>query len=91
VPASRIPSDPDGCVDAKRAVVDACVHSRRRLIRSDMLPRPGSQRKVGPGYEGNMIAYATSNWDPNRAAQRSESLARAVHRINTLIARCSAG
>lgn len=90
VPMSKLPADPDDCDDAKRAVIDACVHSRRRVIKSDMLPRPGSHRKVGPGYEGSVIAYATSGWDPNRAAERSGSLARAVDRISTLVERCSA-
>jgi hypothetical protein len=88
VAAGRVPNDPEAYDDAKRAVVDACVHSKRRAVRDDMLPRPRSGRAVGPGYEGNIIDFATSAWDPERAAGRSDSLARAIARISELVERC---
>ena len=91
VAASRIPAAPDSCDDAKRAVVDACGASKRRTVRDDMLPRPRSGRPVGPGYEGSLIEFATTSWDPERAATRSDSLARAITRVAELVKRCKLG
>ncbi len=88
VSTARIPSAPDGCADAKRVVVDVCSTSKKSAIRHDMAPRLGSGRKVGPGYEGMIIAFADSAWDPRRAALESPSLARALDRIGELVARC---
>lgn len=88
VSAARLPRAPDECSDAKRVLVDVCSTSSKSAVRLDMTPRRGSGRKVGPGYEGMIIAFADAAWDPRRAASESPSLARAMNRIGELVARC---
>lgn len=88
VAETRLPVDPDSCDDAKRVVVDVCQRSRTSHVRADMTPRPGSRRRVGPGYEGRLIAFAESLWDPQRARHHSDSLDRAITRVEDLVRRC---
>ena len=84
VAASRFPADPDAVNDPKQALVNLAAHSRRRAIREDMTPRPGSGRSVGPNYSGRLIEFITdesAGWRPDVAANRSDSLARALRAV----------
>jgi hypothetical protein len=84
VPATRIPRDPDSIERPKRFVVDLAARSRRRDIRMDMTPRPGTGRTVGPAYTSRMIEFVTdgrNGWRPSVAARHSESLARCLRRL----------
>lgn len=85
VAASRLPVDPDAVADPKQTLVNAAATSRRRAIREDMAPRPGSGRAVGPNYAGRLIEFLTDEtggWRPDVAATRSNSLARAIRAIS---------
>lgn len=90
VAETRLPTTPDSCDDAKRVLVDVCQRSRKPHVRADMAPRPGSGRRVGPGYEGRLIAFAQSVWNPQRARLHSDSLDRALTSVEALVTRCSA-
>lgn len=88
VARSRIPQHAEGEANPKQMVVGLARRSRRRRIREDMVPRPGSGRKVGPAYTSRLIEFASnrdSGWRPNVAAQRSESLSRCLRCIRRLI------
>lgn len=50
VPHHRLPAAPDHLADPKQTMVDLARASRRAEIRQDLVPRPGSGRRVGPGY-----------------------------------------
>jgi hypothetical protein len=86
VPAARVPLAPEAVPDPKRAVVDLAIHSRRRAIREDMVPRVGSGRPVGPAYASRLIEFVEDHWRPEIAAQSSDSLRRCCERVDELIA-----
>jgi hypothetical protein len=88
VPASAVPDQPDELPDAKSTVLAAIVRSRRKAIRVDMLPRPGSGRQVGAVYTSRLIEFASDSdrgWRPSVAAQRSPSLSSCLTRLDSLI------
>jgi hypothetical protein len=81
IPLARIPQRPDVEENPKRVLVDLARRSRKRAIREDMVPRPGSGSQVGPGYTGRLIEFvaaADHPWRPSVAMQRSDSLRRCL-------------
>lgn len=87
VSSSRVPGDPEGLDDPKGAMVNLARHSRRKSVREDMIPGEKSRRRVGPAYPGRLIEYTTTKWRPDIAAQRSESLQRAINCLCHLVRR----
>jgi hypothetical protein len=88
IPASRVTSDPDELLDPKQTLVELARSSRRRNIREDMVPRPGSGRKVGPAYTSRLIEFVTPTgalWRPDVAAHRSDSLRRCLRCLRLLV------
>lgn len=89
VPASAVPDQPDELPDPKSTLLATVARSRRKAIRVDMLPRPGSGRQVGAAYTSRLIEFASDidqGWRPNVAAQRSPSLSSCLTRLDSLIA-----
>lgn len=86
VPVSSIPDRPEAVPDPKQAVVDLARRSRRREVRSDMVPRPGSGRRVGPAYTSRIIEFVQNAWRPDVAARRSPSLKGLQEALASLIA-----
>lgn len=85
VARSQAPADPDALAHAKTAMVNLARLSRRPAIRKDMVPREGSGRAVGPAYTSRLIEYAEGRWRPDVAAERSDSLSRAIGCLRRLI------
>lgn len=85
VPVTRLPRDPDAVSEPKRLLVDLARGSRRRGIREDMVPRPGSGRAVGPAYASRLIEFTATGWRPEVAAGCSDSLRRCRDRIAELV------
>ncbi len=81
---SRIPPDPDCLPHPKRAVIDLAVHSRKREIRADVAPRPGSGAREGAAYSSRVSEFALTSWRPKVAALKSDSLARCLRAIRRL-------
>jgi len=83
----KVPRDPETLEDPKRTLVDLARQSRRRDIREDMVPRPGSGRSVGPAYTSRMIEFAVDagRWRPEVAAVNSRSLGRCRNALKRLI------
>jgi hypothetical protein len=73
-----IPADPEALLNAKAEMVNIARRSRCSAIRQDMVPRQGSARAVGPAYSSRLIEYAERHWRPEVAAQRADSLRRAI-------------
>jgi hypothetical protein len=80
-----IPANPEALPNAKAEMVNLARQSRRRAIRQDMVPRPGSGRAVGPAYTSRLIEYAERHWRPEVAAQRADSLRRAIDCLRRLV------
>jgi len=87
VPVLRIPRHPETVDDPKRKVVELARSSRRRQVREDMVPRPGSGRPVGPAYDSHLIEFAGLHWRPSVAALNSDSLRRCYKRLKELVER----
>ena len=85
VPGSRIPQDPETVANPKEFVVSLARRSRRRDIRVDMVPRPGSGRAVGPAYTSQLADFASTSWRPPVASERSDSLRPAIRCIRQLV------
>jgi hypothetical protein len=88
VPASAVPDQPDELPDPKSTLLAAVTRSRRKAIRMDMLPRPGSGRQVGAAYTSRSIEFASDHdqgWRPDVAAQGSTSLSSCLTRLDSLI------
>jgi hypothetical protein len=73
-----IPANPEALPNAKAEMVNIARNSRRSDIRKDMVPRQNSGRAVGPAYSSRLIEYAEKHWRPEVAAQRADSLRRAI-------------
>ena len=87
---SDIPTAPELMDDPKEVVIELSRKSRDRDIRLDMVPRPGSGRKIGPAYVSRLIEFvsdAQKGWRPDRAARSSDSLRRCLVRIRELVTR----
>ncbi|MDE0679149.1 MAG: hypothetical protein OXI11_02890 [Gammaproteobacteria bacterium] len=82
----NLPPEPENLERPKDTVVNLARRSQRRFIRQDMVPREGSGRRVGPAYASRLIEYIKWHWRPNAAAQRSDSLRRAIACIEKLVA-----
>jgi len=85
---SDVPSEPELLDDPKEAVIELSRRSRSRDIRLDMVPRPGSGRKIGPAYVSRLIEFVSDpqrGWRPERAARSSDSLNRSLTRIRELV------
>jgi hypothetical protein len=85
VECGRIPVDPESLNDPKVTMVSLARNSRRRDIRLDMVPRPGSGRSVGPAYTSRLIEFASADWRPEVAASRADSLQRAMRSLERLV------
>ena len=84
VPPVRIPNDPESIHRPKEYLVNLVRRSRSRTIRDDVVPREGSKARVGPGYAGRMIEFASTVWSPHEASVRSDSLTRCLDRLSHL-------
>lgn len=88
IAASRIPANPEAEPEPKRRVVELARWSRRRAIREDMVPRPGSGRVVGPAYASRLIEFVADvadGWRPHVAARSSDSLDRCLRCLWRLV------
>jgi hypothetical protein len=78
VAQTRVPGIPEELPDPKSEMVSLAGRSRRRAVRDDMCPRPGSGTTTGPAYASRLIEYAASRWRPGVAARKSDSLLRTI-------------
>ena len=86
VSPSRVPADPESESYPKQVMVDLATRSKRRSIREDMVPRPGSGRSVGPAYTSRLIEFVqTPVWRPTIAADQSQSLRRCRNCLERLV------
>jgi len=90
VPVSRVPIEPESELNPKQTMVNLAAKSKRRSIREDMVPRPGSSRLVGPAYTSRLVEFIQSPealWRPNHAAHHSQSLQRCMRCLEQLVQR----
>jgi hypothetical protein len=81
VSAKSLPRDPERESHPKQTLVNLARRSRVRRVRDDLVPEEGSIGVVGRGYVPCMTEFVEHHWRPQVAANRSESLKRAIAAI----------
>jgi|SRR5579862_5459621 len=76
-----IREDVESIPDPKSELIQIARRARRRELREDICPPPGSTRRVGPNYNARLSAFVQQLWDPNEARKRATSLARTIDRL----------
>ncbi len=84
VPAPQVPDRPDELDDPKQTLLNLVRRYAKRDIKDAVLPRPGTKSPEGIAYNPVLIQYAKEIWEPERAAQCSDSLARVMPRLRSL-------
>lgn len=84
---NAVPAKPEVLDDPKTTMVNLARSSRRREIQEDMVPRQEGGRLVGPAYSSRLIEFVRLFWQPEIAAQSSNSLQRALTCLRNLVAR----
>lgn len=85
VPVIRLPEAPDDVDDPKRTFLAIVRRSRKRRLAEELVH--ATREREGRLYAKNMAGFAMRDWSPERAAERSPSLARAIQRVRELTAR----
>jgi hypothetical protein len=83
-----VPDYPDELPDAKETLLTLVGTSRKREVRADVVPRPGSRRRTGPAYSSRLMEFLIDGhrgWRPEEAARRSPSLASCLKRLDELL------
>jgi hypothetical protein len=83
VSEASLPPDPDTLDDPKQALLNAARRAVR-TIRSDLLRTRGTVASQGLGYNRVLSNFVETEWDPDRARQRSPSLNRTMARLAEL-------
>ena len=84
IAVENVPKNPDTEGNPKRTLIELAKRSRRRKLRDDIIPRPSSGRKTGPGYAGRINEFVATNWRPEVAVQQSDSLRRCIAALRAL-------
>lgn len=79
-----LPASPDTLPNPRMELLNLAKKARRREVRDDLLPAPGMSALVGRGYTARLIELATHHWQPERAAERSPSLAACLRSLRRL-------
>jgi hypothetical protein len=83
VSVALVPGDPEAEPDPKQTLVNLARRSKRREIREALAPAPGLRGvKVGAEYLPTLGEFVRGSWDPRRAANRADSLQRALRAID---------
>jgi len=88
IPIAKIPIMPENELQPKQLVIQLARRSRRNTIRTDLLPRPGGGRTVGPGYAAQLVRFISDEaggWRPNVAEERSPSLSGCIRCLTRLV------
>lgn len=79
-----LPAAPDELADPKQSLLKL-AKSAPKQIRADLLKTIDGNLAQGLGYNARLTAWVNSEWSPQRAAERSPSLARARLRLNEVV------
>ncbi len=87
VPVSDVPVACESLGNPKQIMIDLASRSRRRDIRTDMVPRSGSGRHEGPAYTSRLIEFVIRGdlWRPHIAATNCRSLDSCLARLKGLV------
>ncbi len=78
----KIPLNPESLTDPKSQLINLARKSKKKEIREGMVPREGSGGLEGPEYTSMLSQFIMTNWRPDIAAQRCDSLRRCIDALN---------
>lgn len=79
-----LPANPDELSDPKQTLLQL-AKGAPRPVRGDLLKIVGGNISPGLGYNARLTEWVASVWNPQRAAERSPSLARARLRLKEAV------
>ncbi len=85
VSENKIPINTEKIDDPKVFLLELIRKSRNKEARLDMLPIKGTSSKQGPNYNGRLISFVESSWNPEQASSSSKSLKRALDRVGEFV------
>lgn len=85
VSRSLIPPEPEKLDKPKESLIQLAKRSNKREIREGIARKGSAQLELGPRYTALMRKYARNNWRPEVAAERADSLRRAMACVSKLI------
>jgi hypothetical protein len=74
---------PESLADPKREVLKLAARSSKRVIKEEV-PSAFDSSKPGTGYNTHLCAFVNGAWNPERAAEHSDSLMRAQRALQRL-------
>lgn len=78
---AKLPPAPDLLPDPKQFLLEQ-ARKAPQAIREDLLAETGAMARQGLGYNARLVGWVQTQWSPQRAAERSPSLARARRALN---------
>lgn len=81
--ASKIAGNPDQLANPKEYLLE-CAKRAPREVKNDLIHSKGALAKQGLGYNSRLCLFVREVWAPNRASERSDSLARAIRRLGEI-------
>jgi hypothetical protein len=78
----RLPEKPDGLSDPKDVLLNLASHAPKD-VRLDLRAEKGAIARQGLGYNARLCHLVRTEWQPDRAAERSPSLRRAIGEFGT--------
>jgi len=88
IPIVKINYEPEKLQDPKEEIIRLARSSRRKDIREDIIPRPGSGICIGPAYSSRMIEFINEKWNIEEASKNSPSLKRAIQCLKHIVNYC---
>lgn len=82
----KLPPEPDHLPDPKQHLLGLAKRAPRD-VRQDLVKEAGSLASQGLGYNARLTDFVKTSWSPQRAAERSPSLARARQSLSALARR----
>lgn len=81
IPPNKIPTAPETLTDPKQVLINLVRRSRNRRLAAEIVPSQGSRVSIGPLYNERLCGFVRGQWRALVAAQRCESLARAINSL----------
>lgn len=81
--ANSIHANPDQLPNPKEYLLQ-CARRAPRDVRNDLIRSAGSSARQGLGYNSRLCEFVREVWEPTRAAERSDSLSRAMLRLRAM-------
>lgn len=82
VSIDHIPHTTEDIMNPKELLINIVKQSRKRSLKSDILPANNSTAKQGPNYNEPLIKFVEEHWNISEAANNSQSLQKTINALN---------